>query len=532
MQLIRSFFIFFIFIVSVAVNSQKTDNENVIDVKHYLFELTVNDTTDVIEVNATITLKIIKSEKQFSLDLNSLDRSNKGMQVLQITSKDQLVSFQHKNNLINIRIPENNLKDSLQIYSIKYKGIPKDGLIISKNKYGKRTFFGDNWPIRARNWLASNDKVDDKAQVDFKVKVPEHYQVISNGTLVEESNIKHHRKLYHYVCNIPLSTYLMVVGISRFAVQNLGNFNQIPISTWVYPQNRNKGFYDYALAIEIVDFFTKQIGLFPFSKLANVQSKTRFGGMENAGAIFYSENSVTGKRKSETLLAHEIAHQWFGDSATEKEWAHLWLSEGFATYFTNLYMEHKYGKEKLQKRLINERLKIIQFYKKQQSPVIDRDQKNYMKLLNANSYEKGGWFLHMLRMKIGDDLFWKSIRAYYDKYKFSNALTVDFREVVEEIVHKDLSVFFDQWLYKTGQPEIDLQWQNKGNKIEITIGQIQNTETIFEFPLELLIQFKDGTSQLKIVEIKNKSHFFSFSVASQITNIVLDPNIQLLYKGM
>ena len=530
MNLIRSIIVFFLLLFTINGNSQKAVNKNIIDVKHYLFELTVNDTTDVIEGIATIELKVKAGENQFSLDLVSVNNSNKGMQVIQIFNKNKPVSFQHENDRINIQIPSNIKNDSIQIYKIEYKGVPIDGLIISKNKYGERTFFGDNWPIRARNWLPSNDEISDKALVDFKVKAPEYYQVISNGTLIEESNLKNHLKLYHYSSVIPLSTYLMVVGISRFAVQNLGNYHQIPISTWVYPQNKKEGFYDYELAIEIVDYFTKNIAPFPFSKLANVQSKTRFGGMENASAIFYSENSVTGKRKSESLLAHEIAHQWFGDSATEKEWSHLWLSEGFATYFTNLYLEHKYGRNKMNERLINERKKIIRFYKRQQTPVIDKNQGNYMKLLNANSYEKGGWFLHMLRVKIGDDLFWKSIRSYYQEYKYNNALTSDFKRVVEGVVHEDLTLFFDQWLYGIGQPEIDLQWKNKSNKVEISIGQEQKTKTIFEFPLELLIKLKDGKSQLKTFTVKEKNQKFTLPVSSLVTEIIIDPNILLLYK--
>ena len=245
MNLIRSIIVFFLLLFTINGNSQKAVNKNVIDVKHYLFELTVNDTTDVIEGIATIALKVKAGENQFSLDLVSVNNSNKGMQVIQIFNNNKPVSFQHKNDRINIQIPSNIKNDSIQIYKIEYKGVPMDGLIISKNKYGERTFFGDNWPIRARNWLPSNDEISDKALVDFKVKAPEYYQVISNGTLIEESNLKNHLKLYHYSSKIPLSTYLMVIGISRFAVQNLGDFNQIPISTWVYPQNKKEGFYDY-----------------------------------------------------------------------------------------------------------------------------------------------------------------------------------------------------------------------------------------------------------------------------------------------
>ena len=529
MKLLK-FFSIFLLIVQTSLNAQISVSEDPIDVQHYLFEIKVNDSTDIIEGTATVSLKIKKTEKFFELDLTSLNKDKKGMQVIQITNNNKQVSFQHKNNKIKIQIPPSIINDSLQVFHIKYKGIPIDGLIISKNKYGDRTFFGDNWPTRARNWLPCNDEISDKALVDFIVIAPDYYQVVSNGTLIEETNLNDHLKLFHYTSKIPLSTYLMVVGISRFSVQNLGVFNQIPISTWVYPQNKEEGFYDYAQAIEIVDYFVKQIAPFPYSKLANVQSKTRFGGMENAGAIFYSERSVTGKRKIETLLAHEIAHQWFGDSATEKKWSHLWLSEGFATYFTNLYLEHKYGKERLNERLINERKKIIRFYEKQQTPVIDEDQKNYMKLLNTNSYEKGGWVLHMLRREIGDEQFWKSIKAYYQKYKFDNALTEDFKKVVEEISHKDLTTFFNQWLYGVGQPDLNLQWKNNTNEVVISVDQIQKTKTIFKFPLELLIKFEDGTTKLKTFHIDQKEKKFTLPVLSQVTKIIMDPNISLLYK--
>ena len=134
----------------------------------------------------------------------------------------------------------------------------------------------------------------------------------------------------------------MVIGVADFAVNLSGTINEcIPVYSWVYPEDRDKGFYDYAQAAEILPWFIKNVGPYAYKKLANVQSKTRFGGLENANTIFYSEHSVNGNRQSESLMVHEIAHQWFGNYATEKSFAHLWLSEGFATYMTILYMENK-----------------------------------------------------------------------------------------------------------------------------------------------------------------------------------------------
>ena len=522
-------FLFIIFIFQNFIYAQTLKNNKIVDIQHYQFEITVNDSTDIIEGIATLSIKIKEPIKDFELDFISVDENKKGMHVKQILYNKKQVTFNHKNDKIKISIPYNTI-DSIQIYTIKYHGIPKDGLIISKNKFGDRTFFADNWPTRARNWLPCIDELNDKATVDFIVKAPDYYQVIANGTLIKEVNLKNQLKLYYYTTNKPLPTYVMVIGISKFAVQNLDNFYQIPLSTWVYPQNKDEGFYDYAQAISIIEYYINHIAPFPCNKLANVQSNTRFGGMENAGAIFYSERSVTGKRDQEALMAHEIAHQWFGDSVTQKKWSHLWLSEGFATYFTNLYFEHTYGKEKLKERLIIERKKVNRFYERQKTPVIDTETKNYMKLLNANSYEKGAWFLHMLRIKIGDKQFWQSIRAYYQKYQFSNADTQDFKKIVEDITNKDLSVFFNQWLYGIGQPELDLQWENKANEIEIIISQTQKTSIIFQFPLELMLQFNDGTTKIKTFLIDQKTQTFKIPIQTQVKELIIDPNVSLLYK--
>ena len=151
----------------------------------------------------------------------------------------------------------------------------------------------------------------------------------------------------------------MVIGVAQFAIQYLEAVDNAQISSWIFPQDREKGFYDYALAVPITQWFIDRVGPYPFNKLANVQSKTQFGGMENAGNIFYSERSVTGERNSEGLIAHEIAHQWFGNSASEANWHYVWLSEGFATYFTNLYYEDIYGVENFRERLIQQRNQVI-----------------------------------------------------------------------------------------------------------------------------------------------------------------------------
>jgi aminopeptidase N len=413
------------------------------------------------------------------------------------------------------------------VITINYHGIPADGLIISKNKYGKRTFFSDNWPNRAHNWIPCVDDPADKATVEFIVTAPSHYQVISNGVQIEETNLPDNKKLTYWKEDVPLSTKVMVIGAADFAVNNIGEVNCVPVSSWVFPENKVDGFYDYAPAKEILSWYMNYIGPYAYKKLANVQSKTIFGGMENASAIFYFENSVTGKREEEALLAHEIVHQWFGNSATEKSFAHLWLSEGFATYLTHIYLESKYGTDSLNKRMQKEREEIIEFVNTSKRPVVDSTT-DYMSLLNVNSYQKGGWVLHMLRRELGDSIFKKAVRKYYETYAGKNADTKDLQKIFESVSGKSLEQFFKQWLYTSVNPKLKISWKNitKEKKVAITVEQLQNK--LFDIPLYLfLITGLRKNIDIKI-QVSKKIETFYFPTNGPLLQLDVDYKTSLL----
>ena len=327
---------------------------------------------------------------------------------------------------------------------------------------------------------------------------------------------------------MPLATKVMAIGIAPFATRLEGNVSGTPVWSWVFTENRKEGFYDYSVALKPLDFYSKLIGPYPYEKLANVQSKTIFGGLENAGCIFYAENSVTGQGKAENLMAHEIAHQWFGNSVTENDWHHIWLSEGFATYLTAYYQEKTYGKGKSDETMKSARDRVIGYYLRSPRPVVDTTVTDLMKLLNANSYQKGAWVLHMLRHKIGDDLFWKGMRLYYEEYRDKNALTSDFKNVMEKVSGKDLGTFFTQWLFKEGQPDLKISTGpgEKAGFTEITIEQTQGY--LFSFDIELLIKDSNGS---QIVKIPVSERITRESVKSEkVTELMPDPNIYLLFR--
>jgi aminopeptidase N len=506
-----------------------------IDVLHYRFALTLSDSSDRIEGGALVTLKLLQGNGPISLDLVQQKGNGKGMTVKALSGLG-VVGWEQRDDKIVIRLDTVKKWPDERAISIQYSGVPDDGLIISKNKWGDRTFFADNWPNRAHHWIPCNDRPDDKASFEFIVDVPPGYAVISNGghVPVEEGgpilppNRRRGTHSAHWVEHVPLSTKVMVIGVAKFATKVFADSPpDIPVTAWVYPQDSAKGFYDYGVTPSILKFFSSYIAPFPYEKLANVQSKTIFGGMENASAIFYAEESVTGDRKWEDVFAHEIAHQWFGDMASEKSFAHLWLSEGFATYMTNIYIGQKYGVEAMRKRLEADRKQVINFVKTSKSAVVDSTS-NLMSLLNSNSYQKGGWVLHMLRYEVGDSVFRQIIRTYYNTYKGKNADTDDFQTVAESVFGKPLDWFFSQWLYAPGIPVLYIKEEQTKNKVIISIDQASRP---YLFTLE--VGLVDTSGKMIIHQVPVTKARTSVTLPKAVkgkVRVVIDPNTNLLYR--
>lgn len=508
-------------IVSFQIFSQFSQ----IDIQSYKIDLTVNDKNDTIRVKEKIVFDYTDLSKSISFNLTSVNSSGKGMQVLKVMQGKNELDFKHKENLLilnNFR-PTNSKNIEIEIH---FKGVPIDGLVIGKNKFGARTFFGDNWPNRAQNWFACNDHPSDKATVEYVVVAPSQYEVVANGELISKKMNKK-SVVYHYQSKVVLPTKVMVVGIANLSEKQSGTVAGIPVFSAVYPENEKGAFYDFDLAPSILQFFVDYIAPYEYEKLTNVQSTTRFGGMENAGCIFYDENSINGTRSSENLIAHEIVHQWFGNSASEKDWPHLWLSEGFATYLTNIYIQKTKGEKAFQTQMEKDRTKVISFSKRYNHSVVDTTYTDLMDLLNANSYQKGGWVLHMLRTEIGDSLFQQSIRTYYQKYRLSNADSKDFQKVVELVTNRDLDWFFKQWLYQAGHPNLKINKKLDQSNISLSIVQ---QGKVFRFPLTIEFKLKNGQLLKEKIQITGKETVFSKTFSSEVESIRIDPDVELLFQ--
>jgi aminopeptidase N len=521
-----------------------------IDLIHAFYCVALYDTTDRIEVRAVLSIAFRKDGiREFRLDLSSCpdtagfrtgtpdsaqtDSIVRGMHVSGILENDTTVAFSHEGEGLVIHPNTPPKTGEIRTYTIRYAGIPGQGLVIGKNLFGERSFFGDNWPRGLHHWLPCVDHPSDKYTCEFDIEAPSAYQVVAGGRLIEETNLSGHRTLTRWTSSVPLASKVMSMGVARFAVEHLQAVRLIPVETWVYPQNREEGFQAFAQAVDILAFYDNLIGPFPFEKLANVQSATVWGGFEGAGAILYNQNAFSEKWDTGRLLAHEIAHQWFGDAVTESDWSDIWISEGFATYLEALWTEANSGPEAFRKTMSLARDTVVSFVTKHpESPVIDTTVTNPGALLNVNSYEKGAWVLHMLRTMVGDTAFFKGLRTAYDRYQHKNMSTAQFQSVMESVTGEDLGWFFRQWLYEPGIPALSTFWKydRKAGVVEFSITQVQSGGRVFRIPLECELRFQPPTPpQRMVLDIRKKYSIFRERVKQKPIEIILDPGIRTLF---
>ena len=528
------FFLFSFLPYTILAKDPYPKNPN-IDILNYKFEIHLNDTSDIIYGSADIALNIKDSEDRVRLDLISQGKDGMGMEVKKVTFNGSEVSYSHDNDvlLIETGVLEYSSRD---IINVVYSGMPITGLIIGPNMHGDRTFFSDNWPNKARNWLPLVDHPYDKSTAEFVVIAPNHYQVISNGLLVEETNLNKELKKTHWKQSVPISCWLYALGVAEFAVDYVDYFEGKSIQTWVYKQDRDNGFYDFKIPTKhTMEFFSDYIGPFAYEKLANVQSNSVKGGMESATAIFYSDVSVTGDRsvRWRNVVIHEVAHQWFGNCVTEYDWDDVWLSEGFATYFTLMFREHAYGRDDFVNGLNDAKRLVYNHYKTdKESSIVHNNLKDMKDVLTYSlQYQKGAWVLHMLRNYVGEDNFRKGIRNYYKKYYNSTTTTNKFKTEMEVVSGMNLDTFFDQWLYKGGNMVLDGSWKfdEKKGRIEVNLNQVQNDGYLFEMPVELGISYNDkNLEKIQTVKLEKEKGRFYIASDSKPISIKIDPNTKLL----
>jgi aminopeptidase N len=538
MKKIFNFFATTLLLIPIVAKADNYPINKNIDIKHYVFQLRLTDSNDEIIGTTQVTVNFkLAGMQNFRLDLinKTTEKKDKGMVVEGVSISNTAVNYTHENDALIIYLPKNSVVNETITFTIKYHGIPFDGLRIGATKFGDRSFFNENWPNRGRHWLPIVDHPSDKATSEFIVTAPAHYKVVSNGLLLEESSLGNNTMLTHWKQSVPVSSWLFVLGVADFAVQYVDDFEGKSIQTWVYAKNRAAGFYDFKEPTKkVLAFYTKYVGPYAYEKLANIQTPSVNGGMETSSAIFYGEDLVNGKgdERTRNIVVHEIAHQWFGNAVTESTWDDAWLSEGFATFFTILYYENQFGQDEYNKRIIKAKKAVLDMAVKMPNfSIIAPRTAEKEAVTTGLTYQKGAWFLHMLRDKIGERNFQKGIQSYYKKFYNANATTDEFRVEMEKASGLDLKIFFKQWLYQPVNPKIDAIWtyDATSHKININLTQSQLTNFNFDIPIEIGYYTKDSkTPQLLKMNLNKKQLSQSFNVKGIPENIEVDPRNVLL----
>ncbi len=382
-----------------------------VDALHYVFRLTITDLNNEIAGESTVTVRFATAgTTEVALDLVKAT-GDKGMSVSAVTCGGRPAAFAHEADRLRITLASPPAAASELSCTTAYRGVPAGGLRIINNIHGERTAFSENWPNNARHWLPMIDHPYDKATGEFIVTAPAHYQVVANGLLMEETDVPGGARRTHWKQSVPIASWLYAVGMARFTARHYATSKGVPQQVWVFPQDAETGQRIFELTgRRAFDYFSEQIGPYAYEKLAHVQAAGLGGGTEHATVIFYGEKGVA---SGNAPVVHEVAHQWWGNAVTERDWDDVWLSEGFATYFTLLYTEQFDGRDAFVRGLRSSRDRILQLEKKTpNTPIIHRNLSDMRRVLNQFVYQKGGWTLHMLRHNMGTERFWDGIREY------------------------------------------------------------------------------------------------------------------------
>ena len=502
---------------------------------HYDIALTLNDQlTEITSARAEINVQVLKGP------LNVLDLDFGAMTVDSVTVGNDPAKFEQQSGKLNVQLSHPaNSNDKLTV-TVSYHGQPKDGLVLANDKAGKPSATGDNWPDRVHNWIPCLDHPSAKATVNFTVTAPAREIVVANGGLTATRNNTDATRTWTYTESRPIPPYCMIIAVAEYAESEPQTKTLTPLRYYVPQTDRDYAVQGFSAAPFSVSLFSERVAPYPYEKLALIVGATRFGGMENSSAIVFpgnlfdrrGENQPVSQRFNirrglETVTAHEIAHQWFGDSVTESTWADLWLSEGFATYFAGLVVEQYDGQGAFRDYMKNAANKYLSYERERRAPIHDTETEDLFKLLNPNNYEKGAWVLHMLRGIVGDAAFFKGIRAYYLAHENKTATTEDLRAALEKASGVDLKEFFARWVYGSGHPvyEVSWTWQTKKGQSGVLTINLRQTQQDEPFLNPLVVEMTTAKGAQRItLKPTGKESSMRIPLANKPTSVRIDPD--------
>ena len=505
-----------------------------IDVTYYKLNLNINYTSKNIKGEVTINAKSkIVSLNQVTIDLqNALTTDS-------IKIGNKKLTFLHQSNQIIIKLDKIYAENQLVSMVIFYHGIPGSSGFDSfafgtHNAQKDFVIWSLSEPYGSSDWFPCKNVIDDKADSsDVWITSDKYFTSVSNGILEKTIDNQNGTKTFQWKNRYPIAQYLISISMSNYAeyksVFKFGGDKEMPINHYLYPEtltSANKLNLDKTEFM--LDLFSQKFGLYPFVKEKYGHAQFGWGG-----GMEHQTCSSMGSF-GETLIAHELAHQWFGDKITCKNWESIWLNEGFASYSEAIYTEATGGKNAYDNYVKG----FMTSAKTAKGTIYVQNVENINEIFNsARTYRKGASVLHMLRGIVGDDKFFKILQTYVDsRNAYGNALTEDFKVVAEQIYGQKLDYFFKQWIFGENYPKYKFQWSSQpladGTfRVKTDVSQPTNTNPIFfTMPIQLRVPIGLGDTTITVFNDK-QNQTFEFILKVKPINVIFDPN-NLIIKDL
>ncbi len=504
------------------------------DVLHYDLHLRFDERAGSVAGSTTVRLA------PHTADFRLLELDAARLKIDRVASTDgQALSFTIDDEAEKLRIDLGRTYQPAEPVSvtITYSATPKRGLYFfpASSARGTAQFWSQGEAHDNHHWFPCWDYPNDKATADLRMTINERFVGVSNGALVSTRKNRDGTKTLHWRQDRPNAAYLMMVAAGEFAeVKQSWRKRQV---IYVVPKaKKHLARAIFGRTPEMLEYFSNRIGLeYPWPKYTQIcVSHFNFDGMENTSATVLSESILrdpVSSRSSDDLLAHELAHQWWGDLITCRDWPHAWLNEGFATFFELVWAEHAGGRAEYDRLLDAQADKIMRSEAPRRRPLVYNVYREPFDLFfDGTIYPKGAWVLHMLRRHLGDALFWKGVRLYAARHAYGVVATDDFRVAMEDASGQKLDWFFDQWVYRPGYPEFEISWSwdAAAAEAEVHVRQTQGGDApVFKAAVDLELATAAGNVRQR-VWLRTRDDVFRIKLGAAPTSAVLDPDKSLL----
>jgi len=502
--------------------------DQTIDIKYYSLTLKIFLQPNNLDAKTIIHIKPVNNINSFFLDFTA------GLTIDSVRLNDLPIIYSFSNNKLLITLDRTYNQGELLILSVKYHGVPPIsgyGSFIFGNHSGTPSIYTLSEPYGAKDWFPCKDTPSDKADSSFvSVTCREDLYAVSNGKLISIENNGNGTRTFNWKNSYPIAQYLISIAVTNYTIHNTWfrytEVDSMPVINYVYPEmypqvvdvlNKTPGF---------LKVYSDAFGLYPFIKEKYGQAQFGIGGgMEHQTVASLGSFD-------EGLLVHELAHQWFGDKITCRDWHHIWLNEGFATWSSAYYYGQTYGENSYKTFISNS----MSSAKNALGTIYVQDTNSIGEIFNGDrSYNKGAVVLHMLKGITGDSLFLKILKAYLSNptLAFGTAVTEDFKAIAESVYGGDLSYFFNEWIYGEGYPKYSLSWNytlESGNNYRISVNFLQagnSNPSFFTMPLQLLISTIYGDTLITLFN-NNQNQQFNFIIKGRPQDLIFDPKNNIL----